>query len=421
MTTAISVSDIQTADLKMWALPRSVREEIFATLRAEQPVAWQREFDDRFLPLGPGFWAITKHADIEMISGNPEVFCSRKGATSIPDMPDAFLEFFGNLINTDDPHHKHLRALVSAGFTPAQLKKLEEPVRAAAVRIVDKMIEKGEGDFIADIAAPFPIQVICDILGIPESLHEFVFEVTNAILGSSDPDYIPEGMDVGESLIGAATDLRDLMREMRAERLKNPTDDLTSVLVHAEIDGERISEAELCSFFVLVVIAGNETTRTAIAQGMHALCEFPDQRALLQKDFDTVAPTAVEEIVRWGTPVIFMRRTATRDTEVRGQAIKEGDKLVLWYNSGNRDEDVFDDPFRFDVLRNPNDHVGFGGPGPHFCLGANLARREITVIFREIFSRMPDMEVCGEPTYLLSNFINGIKVLPVKWTPGKPV
>lgn len=416
----INVDEIQTADPQLWVAPRDYREAVFAALRKKKPVAWQKEIDDRFFPPGPGFWAVTKHADIEHLSRNPQTFCSGKGATNIVDFPEEMLEFFGNLINTDDPRHMRLRKLVSSGFTPGALKKVEAPVRKSAARIVEKMMEKGEGNFIEDIAAPFPIQVICDLLGIPESLHQYVFDITNSILGASDPDYAPpEGEDRALALMESGRSLQNLMQEMREERLKRPTDDLTSLLVHAEIDGEKLTEAELCSFFVLVVIAGNETTRTAIAHGMHALSQFPEQRAIWQNDYANLSPTAVEEIVRWGSPVLHMRRTATCDTEVGGQAIKEGDKLVLWYSSGNRDEDVFENPFQFDVKRTPNDHVGFGAPGPHYCLGAHLARREVDIIFNEIFSRMPDIDVCGEPTYLKSNFINGIKELPVKWTPGR--
>ncbi len=414
----INVDDIQTGDPALWVKPREYREAAFATLRRERPVAWQKEVDDRFFPPGPGFWAITKHKDIEYLSRNPQIFCSGKGATNIVDFPPEMLEFFGNLINTDDPRHMRLRKLVSPGFTPAALKKVEEPVRKSAAKIVARVVERGEGNFVEDIAAPFPIQVICDLLGIPEDLHQFVFDVTNSILGAGDPEYAPpEGQDRALALMEAGRSLQNLMQDMRKERIKRPTDDLTSLLVHAEIDGEKLTEAELCSFFVLVVIAGNETTRTAISHGMHALSMFPEQKAIWMNDFDGVASTAVEEIVRWGSPVLHMRRTATCDTEVNGQAIKKGDKLVLWYSSGNRDEDVFDNPFQFDVRRFPNDQIGFGGPGPHFCLGAHLARREINIIFNEIFQRMPDIEVCGEPQYLQSNFINGIKKLPVRWTP----
>lgn len=413
----IDVDEIQLGDPDFWARPREEREGAFATLRAERPIIWQKEIDDRLLPLGPGFWAVTKHADILEISRNPELFCSGKGATSFGDMPPEFLEFFGSLINTDDPKHKRLRGLISAGFTPGQLRKASDLVRGAAVRTINEMIEKGEGDFIADIAAPFPIRVICELIGIPESQHPFVFDTTNIILGGSDPEFISEDKDMATEIMGAAVALTELMKEMREERLKNPTDDLTSVLVHAEIDGGRLSQQDLSSFFILLAVAGNETTRTALSHGVHVMSQYPDERDLWRNDYDALAPVAIEEIVRWGTPVIFMRRTATRDTEIRGQAIKEGDKLIMWYCSGNRDEEVFDDPHTFNIRRHPNDHVGFGGPGPHYCLGANLARREMEIMFRELFERIPDLEVTGDPKYLLSYFINGIKELPIKWTP----
>lgn len=416
--TGLNVDEIQLADQNFWALPRDEREVAFATLRAERPVARMKEMDARLFPPGPGFWSITKHEDIQEISRNAEVFCSGKGAVTIADMPPAFLEYFGSLINTDDPKHKRLRGLVSAGFTARQLGKLAQQVRSAANRTLDEVIARGECDFVNDIAAPYPIRVICDIVGIPESQHQFVFDMTNIILGGSDPEYIPEGKDIGAEIMGAAVGLVDLMKDLGAQRLKKPTDDLTSLLVHAEIDGERLTNQELGSFFVLLATAGNDTTRTALSQGMHALGRFPEQRKIWQADFEGVAATAVDEIVRFGTPVLHMRRTATTDTEIRGQKIAEGDKLVIWYCSGNRDEDVFENPHEFDVRRDPNYHVGFGGPGPHYCVGANLARLEMTIMFRELFKRIPDIEVTGDPEYLLSYFINGIKHMPVAWKVG---
>ena len=210
------------------------------------------------------------------------------------------------------------------------------------------------------------------------------------------------------------------MKDLRAKRLSDPTDDFTSQLVHAEVDGDRLSEDELASFFILLVAAGNETTRNAISHGMKALCDYPDQRRIWQEDFEGVAPSAVEEIVRWASPVIFMRRTTTQACELGGQELAAGAKVLLFYNSGNRDELKFDEPFHFDVRRSPNEHVGFGGPGPHFCLGANLARREITVMFRDLFRRMPDLEITGEADRLLSNFIHGIKHMPCRFTPSAP-
>lgn len=414
----IDVDDIRLGDMEFWARPVEEREGAFATLRAERPVAFMEELDDRLFPPGPGFWALTKHKDILHASRNPKIFCSGKGATSIPDMPTEFMEFFGSMINMDDPKHKRIRGLVSNGFTPKRLAKAEDQVRLAARKSLDRVIEQGECDFVTDVAAIFPLTIICQMMGIPESQYDFVIQTTNLILGASDPEFVAEGEDMGEKIFGAGVQLSEMMKEMRADRLKNPTDDLTSILAHATEDGEGFTEQEMGSFFILLVTAGNETTRNAITHGVHQLTVNPEQRADWWNDFEAVTPTAVEEIVRWSSPVIHMRRTATQDTEIGGQPIKEGDKLVLWYLSGNRDEDVFEDPFSFNVRREPNDHVGFGGPGPHFCLGANLARREIAVMFDELHRRVPDIEATAAPDYLWSYFINGIKHLPVRFTPG---
>jgi cytochrome P450 len=350
---------------------------------------------------------------------HPKIFCSGKGATSIPDLPVEFLEFFGSMINMDDPRHGRLRRLVSIAFTARQLGRVEEDVRARAARVLDRVIDKGACDFVTEIAAPFPIGIICDMMGIPESQHSFVFDQTNVILGGSDPEYVADIDALGPALLAAGAALAELMKDLRRDRLEKPTEDLTSALVHAELDGDRLSEQDMASFFILLVAAGNETTRNSISHGMKALCDFPGQRRVWMEDFEGVAPTAVEEIVRWASPVIFMRRTATCDAEIGGQKLHEGDKLILFYNSGNRDENVFADPYRFDVRRDPNDHVGFGG-GPHFCLGAELARREIRILFREIFNRIPDLEISGEPERLLSPFINGVKHMQCRFTPGRP-
>jgi cytochrome P450 len=259
------------------------------------------------------------------------------------------------------------------------------------------------------------------MMGIPRSQERFIFDRTNVILGLGDPEYVPDQTETGimTALLGAAQDLATLITELGEARLKDPQNDLTTALVTAEVDGETLSPTELASFFVLLVVAGNETTRNAISHGLVALTDHPEQRAAWQADFDAVAPTAVEEIVRWATPVIHFRRTVTQDgARIGDQELNEGDKVVLWYASANRDAAVFDDPYRFDLRRTPNDHLGFGGPGPHFCLGAHLARREITVMFRELFRRMPDLQASGEPVRLRSNFINGIKHLPASWTPA---
>jgi cytochrome P450 len=288
-------------------------------------------------------------------------------------------------------------------------------VQHAAARVIDAVAEKGACDFVTEISAPFPIRIICEMMGIPGSQHAFVFEQTNTILGAGDPEYVTEGADVMLAFFNAGAALAELMKDLAHTRRETPTEDLTSVLIRAEIEGDRLTEQELASFFVLLVAAGNETTRNAISHGIKALCDYPEQRRIWQQDFDRVAPIAIEEIVRWASPVIFMRRSAVCDTEIGGQRIREGDKVLLFYCSANRDEAVFTDPFRFDVRRDPNDHLGFGG-GPHFCLGANLARREITVMFQQLFRQLPDLEITGPPDRLSSPFIHGIKHMSCTFT-----
>lgn len=413
----LAAGEIDLSAPEFWSRPWEEREGAFRTLRRERPMPFFKEFDFGLMPVGPGYWGLTKHADILEASRNPKVFSSARGATSIPDLPPEFLEFFGGMINMDDPAHMRLRKLISAGFTPGQLKKVNQDVEHAAAEIIGAVAERGECDFVTDLSAQFPIRVICDMMGIPKSQHEFVFERTNIILGAGDPEYVDEPEKIIPALLGAGADLVELMREMRKDRLANPTDDLTSLLVHAEIDGDRLTEQDLGSFFILLVVAGNETTRNSISHGMKALCDYPEQRALWQEDFTGGMPAAIEEIVRWATPVIFMRRTLLEDYKMRGELLKAGDKVLFWYNSGNRDEEVFDNPYAFDIRRTPNEHIGFGGPGPHFCLGANLARREIGVFFRHLFERLPDLQIAGEPERLHSNFIHGIKHMNCTFTP----
>ena len=420
----MKLDEINLSDPEFWGLPIDVREEAFLTLREERPLAFFPEPEDMpaWIPRGPGYYAVTKHHDILEASRQPEIFCSGKSATSIPDMPEAMLEFFGSMINMDDPRHARLRRIVSRGFTPRMLKQVEDDVQRIAERIVSDVMDRGECDFVTEIAAKLPLEIICNMMGIPQSQFDTVFHQSNIILSAGDPEYLPEGGtadDIAAAFMNAGQLLASMVQDLGAFRRKEPTDDLTSALVNASVDGEHLTDAELASFFILLVVAGNETTRNAISHGLHMLTENPDQRKIWAADFEGVAPTAVEEIVRLASPVAWMRRTVTRDTVLRDTELHEGDKLLLFYWSANRDAEVFDRPFEFDVLRTPNDHVGFGGPGPHFCLGAHLARREITVMFRELFRRMPDIEAAGEPARLRSSFINGIKHLPARWTPTR--
>ncbi len=370
------------------------------------------------LEQGAGAWVVTRHQDILDISKNPEVFSSAQGIT-ILDSPPEFNEFFGSMIALDDPRHARLRKVVSAGFTPRMLSQLEEGVQVQAALIVDEIAERGECDFIVDVAARLPLKIVCDLMGIPDSQLDFVFDRTNVILGAGDPEYVPDATDILTALLTAGGELAGLMNEVAESKVDGTADDLTTMLVNAEVDGEKLSYADIASFFILLVVAGNETTRNAIGWGLRYLTENPDQRALWQADVEGVGVTAVEEIVRLASPVTYMRRTVTEDISFGGAEMEAGDKVALFYLAANRDERVFDDPLRFDVLRENNRHVGFGGPGPHFCLGAHLARREILVMFRELFDRLPDIVATGPAEPLRSSFIHGVKHLPASFTPAR--
>ncbi len=405
----LRLADINLSDLDFWSRPMAEREEAFALLRAQPgPV----RFPDMALGGIPtdarGYYAMVRHADILEASRKPDVFCSGKGATNIADLPVEFTEYFGSMINMDDPRHARLRRIVSRSFTPKMIQKFEDDVQAVASRVVDELIELGPGcDFVTEVAAKLPLTIICDMMGIGPEHHQTVFESSNVILSGGDPEFVEDLSEIATLLLTHGQRLQDLVTSLA----QAPGEGLIKALTSANIDGEQLTPQELASFFILLVVAGNETTRNAISHGLHLFTENPEQRELLLADFDGRIGGAVEEIVRLASPVAWMRRTLTRDYELNGTRYEEGDKVLLYYWAANRDEDVFADPYRFDILRNPNPHVGFGGPGPHFCLGAHLARREITVMFRELFTRLPQIRSVGEPSRLRSSFINGIKHL----------
>jgi cholest-4-en-3-one 26-monooxygenase len=289
---------------------------------------------------------------------------------------------------------------------------LEQYLRHRSTVIVDHVIERGEADFVADIASELPLQAIAEIMGVPQEDRRLMFEWSNRLIGADDPEYATG--DTNDTV----TELYLYVNNLAAQRRNDPRDDIVTKLLNAEVDGDRLSELEFDMFMLLLTVAGNETTRNATAHGVHALLTHPEQLVALRDDIDGMMPAAVDEILRWGSPVLHFRRTATADSELRGREIKAGDKVVMWHISANRDEEVFADPFTFDITRSPNPHVAFGGGGPHYCLGANLARMELRLILTEILTRVPDLQLAGEPEYLVSNFIGGIKHLPVTWTPG---
>jgi cytochrome P450 len=421
MSQAMTVDDIDLEDLDLWAGPPAAQERAFTLLRASRPRAFFQERDVVGRTKDSGYWALTRYDDIVEVSRRPEDFSSAQGS-NIVDLPPDLTEFMGSILAMDDPRHARVRRIVSRGFTPRTLDSLRSDVEMVAAEIVAAIADKGQCDFVAEVAALLPLRIIVDLMGIPRSEEKFILDATNVILAATDPEYVPDQTPRGLRLAlqHVTQDLAGLVHELAEDRLRHPRDDLTTKLVVAEAEEEVLTPQELASFFILLVGAGNETTRNAIAHGLLALTDHPEQRAAWQVDFEAVAPTAVEEIVRWASPVLYMRRTVTHDgVRLGDQEFAKGDKVVLWYYSANRDEAAFDDPFRFDLARRPNDHIGFGAPGPHFCLGAHLARREITVAFRELFRRLPDIHAAGSPEFLRNNFIHGIKHLTAEFTPTR--
>jgi cytochrome P450 len=410
----VPLADIRLESVDFWALNDDVRDGAFATLRREAPISFWPAIELEGFTAGNGYWSLTKFDDVHFASRHPEIFSSAGGIT-VNDQTPQLAEYFGSMIVLDDPRHQRLRSIVSRAFTPKVVARIEASVRERAHRLVAAMIANhpgGQADVVSELAGPLPLQVICDMMGIPEEDHERVFHWTNVILGFGDPDLTTDFAE----FLQASADIGAYASALAEDRRVNHHDDLTTSLVEAEVDGDRLTSQEIASFFILLVVAGNETTRNAISHGVLALSRYPEQRDKWWSDFDALAPTAVEEIVRWASPVVYMRRTVTQDFELSGTKMAAGDKATLWYNSANRDESKFADPWIFDVARNPNPHLGFGGGGAHFCLGANLARREIRVAFDELRREIPDIVATAEPSRLLSQFIHGIKRLPVAWT-----
>ncbi|BBX08082.1 methyl-branched lipid omega-hydroxylase [Mycolicibacterium aichiense] len=412
----MALEDINLGTFEFWGMDDALRDGAFATLRREAPIKFFHEVEFEGIEAGPGHWALTKLDDVFYASRHPDIFSSYPNITIGDQIPEV-AEYFGSMIALDDPRHARLRNIVRSAFTPKVVARTEASVRDRAQQLVSSMIANhpdGNAELVTELSGPLPLQVICDMMGIPEDDHDRIFHWTNIILGFGDPDLTTDF----DEFLKVAFDIGAYATALAEDRRVNPREDLTTSLVAAEVDGERLTSAEIASFFILLAVAGNETTRNAISHGVLALTRYPEQRKIWWDDFAGVTDTAVEEVVRWASPVIYMRRTVTRDIELSGVKMAEGDKVTMWYASANRDEDKFANPYLFDVTRTPNHHVGFGGGGAHFCLGANLARREIAVVFDELHRRMPDIAVTEEPSMLLSAFIHGIKRLPVSWAPA---
>jgi cholest-4-en-3-one 26-monooxygenase len=408
----MELSDINLLDRD--AFTNGVPHEWFTYLRANHPIFKHPE------PDGPGFWVVTKYDDVVAVGRDGATFSSdgkRGGVVVLEETQMNDFEQGGNLMLTmDAPEHTRYRKLVNRGFTPRQMRMLEPHIRELTAQIIDDVIEQGGCDYVVDVAAEVPLQVIAEMLGVPQEDRHKLFEWSNRMIGSEDPEYIVSE----EEVMNAQVEMFMYANELAAARRAEPRDDIISALLTAEVDGDKLSEMDFNLFFLLIAVAGNETTRNSISHGIKAFCDFPEQYRLLVED-PTRAQSATDEIVRWASPVMYFRRNVTKDTVLHGQQLKEGDKISMWYISANRDEDVFDRPFEFDILRSPNEHVGFGGGGPHHCLGMNLARMEIYVLLEEMAKRMPTIERTGDAEPLRSNFIAGIKHMPVKFPPGERV
>ncbi len=387
--------------------------EWFAELRREAPAFWHPQ---EGAPRG-GFWAITRYDDCVHVNRDWEHFSSARRSSLFSDMDDDQLaQQQLMMLNMDPTMHTRYRRLVNKGFTPKLVRDLEQQIVGYADGIIDAVCERGTADFVEEISAELPLLVIAELLGVPQEDRRMVFDWSNRMIGAEDPEYQIPGADPGES----AMQVFAYAEEMAAARKLQPKEDLVSVLLNAEVEGEKLNEMELDLFFLLLIVAGNETTRNLMSGAMTAFFDHPDQWELLRKD-RSLLPGAVEEMLRYVTPVMHFRRTATGDMELHGQEIKEGDKVVFWHTSANRDEAAFEDPDRFDITRSPNNHIAFGGGGPHFCLGANLARMEIMVMFDRLLERIPDMRLDGEVQRLQSNFINGTKHIPIAFAPSAPI
>ena len=401
----MKLEDIDLTDEDTWA--DHIPHDQFSFLRAEAPIYRHpgNTVGDRVIE---DFWALTRHADVQVVNRDTTTFSSEQRGVMVSEPDEETSAHFRTMLDTDPPAHTRLRRLVNRGFTPRMVTRFEEHYAQLTSDLLALGVAQGTFDFVTDVAAELPLMAIAEMLGVPVEDRHKLFEWSNKLVGNSDPEYVGSADDA----LTAATELYVYFNQLGEERRAEPGDDIISRLI-TEVEGDALGPHEFETFCLLLTVAGNETTRNATSHGMHALLEHPDQMQLLRDNPELLDP-AIEEILRWATPVINFRRTATCATEVGGQAIAEGDALVMYYMSANRDETVFEDPFTFDITRDPNDHIAFGGGGAHHCLGANLARLELQIIFKELLASTRSITQAGDVARLRSNFINGIKHMPVE-------
>ncbi len=398
----MELSDVNLLEDTWWG---EVPHEMFDLLREQAPVFWHAEPPEQ----GPGFWAVTRWEDIRAVSTDTATFSNEEKGTFIKDPdPEALAQYRLSILNMDPPKHHRYRRLVNRGFTPRVIRTLEQTIEERSRMIVDQLESNSDIDFVADVAVQMPAQVICDMLGVPPEDQQMVVDWTNTMVGFDDPYW----QNTAEDGMNAAVAMFGYCFELAQQRRAEPRDDIASVLVEAEVDGERLTDEELVMFFVTLAVAGNETTRNLITHSVMALDRFPEVAAELRAD-PSLWPTAVEEMLRWGSSIHNFRRTAMVDTRIGDVDIAAGDKVVIYYMAGNFDPAVFADPHTFDIRRSANEHQTFGGGGEHYCLGANLAKVEIRAMLREFVDRVDSFQITGDPIRMRSDFINGINKLPM--------
>ena len=402
-------SPIDITSHDFWSQPFAVRDETFAQLRTGEGLTWHRSFPSMFPMEEPGYWALTRRADIAYVSQHPELFTSAQGVALDP-MPAEIQHFASFFLTMDPPQHTTYRRLISSAFTPRNVRQIEEQIHSSAVSIVDDLVGAGDVDFVEACSARLPMLTIMEMLGVPKADQPAVAKAAEKLFGMSDDEY-SSIEERAQDTINEIMLLNSTGAELAKFRRNNPGDDLMTSIVNAEVDGHRLSDEEIGAFLILLASAGNDTTKQATTHAMMALAENPAQRDWLMEDFESRIGSAVEEFVRWASPVLQFARFVTEDTEINGQPVGAGEKLGLFYCSANRDESVFDAPHTFNLQRSSNQHIGFGGGGPHFCLGNQLAKTELRNLFHELLTRLKTVEF-GEPDLLYSSFVHGVKRVP---------
>lgn len=411
---------LDLGDQDFWAQPFMEREKAFAKLRAEMPVSYHRPYESTLQPPDedtPGFWALTKYEDIKAVSRDHKTFCSGEGIL-MEDFPYVVQVATTSFLAMDGEDHKRLRGIVSTAFTPRNVKKIEQWIDEHAKEVVREIEDKGEGEFCNLIAKEIPGRIFAHFFGaeVGSEDQHILMDAAEKMLSWDDPE-AQQGRDALETFGDEAMRIQEVALKAADDRRANPQDDLVSWVVGAEFDGEAMEDWEVAAFFSLLGSAALDTTRHSLGHSLILLERNPEQFELLMSDFETHIDGCVDEVLRWATPVMQFRRTATMDTEIRGQEIKKGEKVVMWYCSGNHDDERFEDPGTFDITRKDNKHFGFGAGGAHYCIGATLGKQMMKSTLREVYTRMGDIKMTGEPHMQLNNFMHGVHAVPVTWTP----